>query len=261
LKNNDTIINNIKCLIATEVQTALERLRQDFDHKNKEIVSQQEVFNNELQRTNLKIKELEKENATIKSQLRDIQTSLTNKQNVNSRGEESQKKFIIYGLDEFYGESESDIIQRIDCMFRDILNININGFIETVKRIGKKGNRRPLIIELISKRMKTYVLDNAFCFKNSGYAVSEVLDTETLKKRKILREHLYKARRDGKHAVLRNNRLFVNGAEFIPKLDNDSHLSQRNTVTDTQANSNQDIAEIETVEADKNNVRSDLFRV
>jgi Fe2+ transport system protein B len=72
LKNNDTIINNIKCLIATEVQTALERLRQDFDHKKEEIVSQQEVFNNELQRTNLKIKELEKENATIKSQLRDI---------------------------------------------------------------------------------------------------------------------------------------------------------------------------------------------
>lgn len=101
-------------------------------------------------------------------------------------------------------------------MFRELMNININGFIESVKRMGRNGNRRPLMIELISKRMKKYVLENASCFRNTGYAIADILDSVALQNRKKIQEGLRIARKEGKHAVIRNNKLYINGKECVP---------------------------------------------
>lgn len=67
--------------------------------------------------------------------------------------ETNEKKVVLYGLDEYWDESEHQIIGRINHAFHELLSIDINGYIESVSRIGKKGYRRPIIIELISKRM------------------------------------------------------------------------------------------------------------
>jgi hypothetical protein len=98
-------------------------------------------------------------------------------------------------------------------MFYNILNVNINGYIEQATRIGKRGYRRPLRIDLLSRRMTNHVLQNAYYFKNTGYAVSPLLDTKSLEERKSLRENMIRARREGKHATIRNNKLFINGKE------------------------------------------------
>lgn len=241
-ENNDTIINTLKSLIQLEINSAIDKLKQDFIQKNDKILTQQKLFSNQLEETNMKIKLLERENQRLTTELRELQTSLNNAKELTNNGRYNQSNhFILYGLNEYHGEKEADLYPRISNMFSDILNIDINGFIETVKRIGKKGHRRPVIIELLSKRMKKYVMENAYCFKDTGYAVCEVLDSDALQKRSRLRKKMLEARKEGHHAVIRKNLLYINGqVKYIP----DSH---------TQDNCN-DTASPETTKQRENNI-------
>lgn len=225
LKNNNaTIISDLKKLIHSEINLAINQLKVEFTQKNFVISSQQEILAQKLRDTNEKIDLLQKENHLVTSQLKDLQSRLDRTTKANSN--ENQRSFVLYGLDEYYGENESDLYVRLSNMFYNILNVDINGFIETVKRVGKRGNRRPLIVEVISKRMKNYVIKNAHCFKNTGYAVSEVLDDDALRNRQQLRINLRNARKSGNHAVIRGDRLFINGKEHCPTPHTKEHPAQ-----------------------------------
>lgn len=59
--------------------------------------------------------------------------------------------------------------------------------------------------------MAKYIKDNNHYFKESGLSVSEFLDENSLKKRQQLRDEMIKARKKGLHAVIRNNKLYVEG--------------------------------------------------
>jgi hypothetical protein len=212
--NNNTIFNNIKHLIQSEINTALEKLKNEFIEKNNTVTLQQQALKTQLEATNLLIKDLQNENEMIKRELSYLKSQYSTIQVTNTDVSRTERQFILYGLDEQYGETETDLYPRIDRMFNDLQNISINGFIESARRVGKgKGGRRPVILELISKRMRNFVLQNAYCFHNTGYAVSEVLDQSQLGNRKHLRECLINARKQGKHAVIRYNKLFINGKE------------------------------------------------
>jgi hypothetical protein len=222
--NNIKIVNDMKSIIQAEVSTAINQLKHEFTQKNLTILGQQELLAQQLQDTTQKINILQEENQAVKAQLHELQTHLNQTMNVNCN--DNYKKFVLYGLDEHYGENESDICFRLNNMFQELLNVNINGFIESVERLGKRGNRRPLVVELISKRMNRYIINNANCFRNTGYAISEVLDRQALRNRQNLRNCLRSARDNGKHAVIRNNRLFINGKEFVPTQEQEQPQEQ-----------------------------------
>lgn len=112
-------------------------------------------------------------------------------------------------------ENENELYMRIANVFRGILNVNIEGYIESLHRLGKRGNRRPIVIELISKRMSQYILDNCRSFQGTGLAISRYLDTEGINKRRELIVLLQEARKQGKNAVIRNNTLLINGKEHL----------------------------------------------
>ncbi|CAB3246509.1 unnamed protein product [Arctia plantaginis] len=81
------------------------------------------------------------------------------------------------------------------------MNVDLTGYIEEVYRIGRKSsNNRPLVIELLSKRMVKYILSNGRYLQGTRVAVSDFLDENARKKRQILREEIIKARRKGLHA-------------------------------------------------------------
>ncbi|XP_061725465.1 uncharacterized protein LOC133531335 [Cydia pomonella] len=222
LKNNNTfILTDFKKMLHTEITAAIEGLKTEFTNKHTQLTSQQESMMQQINEANSKIDSLQRENQQIKTQLAQVQMRSNPVENPEII--KNQKKFIVYGLDEYYGEKESDLYPRLNNMFCDILNVNINSYIESAQRIGKKGNRRPLLIELISKRMKAYILENSRAFRNTGYAVSDVLDNEALIIRRDLRDQLRRARESGKHAVIRNNRLFINGIECQPTQGIKSH--------------------------------------
>ncbi|KAJ2940685.1 hypothetical protein O0L34_g14794 [Tuta absoluta] len=157
---------------------------------------------------------LEKEKLLLERQITELQNSKEFIQPAMELDHERTKKFIIYGLEEHNKETEKDLHDRMIRVIGEIMNVNIIGYIENIARIGRKGYRRPIMVELISKRMTRYILENSSCFKNTGLAVSEYLDPQSLKERKKLRDILNEHRKMGRFAVIRNNKLYVDGREY-----------------------------------------------
>lgn len=92
-------------------------------------------------------------------------------------------------------------------------------YVDEISYIGRKGNRRPIKIELTSKRLRKYILENYQYFKNAGFGVSEYLSDKLLQERKELKAALQNARRNGHHAVIKNNKLLINGKESFVGLE------------------------------------------
>lgn len=98
---------------------------------------------------------------------------------------DNSKLLVLYGLNEYPHESEYELHDRIIRIFHEIINVNLTGYIEDLQRIGRRGWRRPIVIELLSKRMAKYLQNNVNCFKNSGLWLSEYLDEKGLNTRKL----------------------------------------------------------------------------
>lgn len=101
---------------------------------------------------------------------------------------DSSKIIVLYGLNEYKNETEFELYDRVLSVFHDIVQVNISGYIEDMNRIGQKGYRRPLKIELLSKRMTKYLLAHSYMFKKTGLWISEYLDNKGLQQRKEKRQ-------------------------------------------------------------------------
>jgi uncharacterized small protein (DUF1192 family) len=148
---------------------------------------------------------------------------------------EGARRLVLYGLNEYDHESESTLIDRIVRVFYDIYNIDLSLQIEEVRRMGRRGPRRPVVMELLSKRTTKYIIENAIYFRNTGLFVSQFLDPESLRSRKILRQKMQEARRSGQRVTLRNNKLYINGREVtVPSLSNDVQRESQSISLNTQ---------------------------
>jgi hypothetical protein len=208
------MLAEMKATIQREINTTIHQIKQDITQEISTLSSQHEIQKSELQKTKVKIEQLEKETHQLKTELHQLKYQLGTETNT-VKNIEQNKTIILHGLNEYESESESDLCSRVDNMFADLMNININGFIEQATRIGKRGYRRPLRIDLLSRRMTNYILQNAHLFKNTGYAISPFLDKKALEERMLLRENMRKARQAGKYAIIKNNKLFINGVEYV----------------------------------------------
>jgi hypothetical protein len=99
------------------------------------------------------------------------------------------KCLVLYGLNEYQQESEFELHDRVIIILYDITGIDLTGYIEDLSRIGKRGYRRPLKIELLSKRLTKYVLQSVKLFRNTGLWLSTYLDEAGLHQRKREREN------------------------------------------------------------------------
>ncbi|KAJ2937189.1 hypothetical protein O0L34_g19063 [Tuta absoluta] len=158
----------------------------------------------------------ETENQKLRKEIEEIKA-----QKPQKLSEDHSKKIMIYGLNEYYGETEEELHDRVIAAFREILNVNLIGYIESTTRIGRKGNRRPLAVEILSKCMTKYLIENKEFFKNTGLAIAEYLDDLSITKRKKLLEILKMERNNGNHAIIRDNVLYINGKKYVPKPENE----------------------------------------
>lgn len=226
--------------ISNEIEVKMEKMFSEFCKKKIDnLTIEQETIQKKISELTQKIKNIETELSYAKDKnslhkinhcdpnlnLKDEMYMLQEKINT----EINNKKIVLYGLDEHWNESHLQIIDRINYAFYDILSIDINGYIETVSRIGKKGYRRPIVIELISKRMADYIIQNATYFKNTGLYVSKILSKAELEQKLTLKLKLQEARRNGHHATIRHNQLYVDGKIFREVPVNKSILSCKDT--------------------------------
>lgn len=86
----------------------------------------------------------------------------------------------------------------------------MTGYIEETSRIGRNGSQRPIKIKLSIERKTKQLLENAL--REIGLALIEYLSKTGLQERKILKT-LQNARKNGKHPLIRNNQLIIDGQE------------------------------------------------
>ncbi|KAI5632413.1 PHD-finger domain-containing protein [Phthorimaea operculella] len=181
----DEKLQNINYTITHKLCKSIDKLELDFADLRKKLLEQQQLFRSQIDQIDLKIKTLEAENIRAKIELAELQKKLeikpyTQHQTSPVVGHE-MKKIVLYGLDEYEWESEYELHDRVVGIFSSILPVNLTGYIEEMTRLGKRGHRRPLVIELLSKNMTKYLLDNQHYFRNTGFNISEFLNEEATK--------------------------------------------------------------------------------
>ncbi|KAH9634943.1 hypothetical protein HF086_004343 [Spodoptera exigua] len=246
---------DIKNAIQIELNNATIKLQNQVDQITTNLTNEQEIIKKQI--------------TTIDQNIENIEKQLYQLKNSN--------KIVLYGLTESHRETEYELIDRVSRVFHEVMNININPYIEEVKRIGKRGDRRPLAIELMNKRMSKYITENARDFHNTGLGVGPFMDPQTLQQRNELREALRKARRSGKHAIIKNNKLYINRKEYItdpapllntthePPIDNKNYDTTTNPTIhyETMTNNTQEVTPAPaapSVSMQRNTPRNRTFR-
>jgi hypothetical protein len=209
-----SIIENIKQALIMEFNKKIDSLKDDMFRSTSTLSKEQARVQLKLNDTNENIKKLELENLRLCKELEALSKQIEDKQHTTVNFENYKKTIVLYGLDEYPGENWDVLLDRVTDVFYGILGINVNGFIEDLKRIGKRGYRRPIQVELISRRMKNYILNNKHIFMNTGLAVSEFMNTKELEKRQTLRNTLKCARKNDLHPIVKHDKVYVNGHEY-----------------------------------------------
>ena len=217
-QNNHTILTQIKDTIQAEINKAMINLREGIKQETNLLFSQNKEIKTDLEKMKTEIEMLKHENKQLKTELNKIKNESQNKNNENQnylQPESHSKKIILYGLSEYHDETEHDLHYRVLDIFRSLLNVDLTGYIEETRRIGRKffNKTRPLEIELISKKMTKYIIENKYYIQDENLSISEFLDKNTLQLRKMMREKMFSARKEGLHAVIRNNKLYIEGQQ------------------------------------------------
>jgi polyhydroxyalkanoate synthesis regulator phasin len=226
---NVKLKEEIKKLMQHEIQNSLKHFKVDIDRNINTLASDQNVLQTKIEALTSKINCLEAKYSMIKNetQIPLSQDNNTSPVPIKCEGE-TDKKIVLYGVNESRWENHNELEHRIINIFSDLLNINLQGYIEENLRIGKRGYRRPIMIELISKRMTKYILENSGYLKDSGLAIAPYLDAKQTEHRRNLRRILAEERKKGNRASIRDNRLIVNGKEYNqPQLPLDTQLEHR----------------------------------
>lgn len=235
-ENNSSIITEIQNTIQKEINLAILKLREDVKKETDSLLKQNQQRKSEIETLNTKIEDLKKETELLQSEIK----ILSNKTyTTKTTTENNMKKIVLYGLPEIYKESENELDSRILNVFRDILQVDLLGYIEDTHRIGKyKNNTRPLVIELISKRMTKYLVQHNRYFRGTGLHVSEFLDEEALKERHIMRGKMLTARKEGHYAIIKNNQLYIEGEQINCNINSEIHTNNNNISEDPMFHDN-----------------------
>lgn len=220
-ENNKQIIADLQNTIQTEINKAIQKLKEEIQQQTNGLYKQNDLIKSDLKKVNTEIEQLKKENLKLKNEIQELETKFKTPGIIHYE-QDNSKKIVIYGFDEYHNEPENDLNFRIVQMFHELYNIDLTGYIEDTKRIGKYVNRnnnsRPLILELLSKKMVKYIIRNSHNCHGTRISISEYLDKTAQRERKAMREKMLMARKNGQHAVIHNNQLYIEGK--IQKIQN-----------------------------------------
>lgn len=237
-----SLLSELKSTIVSVTTREITKLKTEISETINTLQLEQKSLKEDLEKVNKMITELNLENNKLKAEMNYIQTKLCDDNMINQRdieyAENNYKKIVLYGLIENKYENECDVYDRVVNIFQDIYNINLTGYIEDMKRLGKQIGRRPLVIELLTKNLTKNILQNRHYFKRSGLAVSELLGPESLQTRKKLIEILIDFRKKGHRANIINNKLFIDGKEYKPQEYTSNSNNNSTTLPQSKIQSN-----------------------
>lgn len=214
------ITQNVSSTLSQQINNAIIGIQGQISGNNETLKSKQNEINVQILSMDAKIQNLEKENRTLTTDIEKLRIKLDKE----TKSEDpinilSTKKIVLYGLQEYEDEDENQLIYRLSDIFYDIMRVNIEPYVEKVVRLGKRGYKRPIEIEFLSRRFTNNILDNKDYFYNTGLFIGEFKSAEEMKSFRELNQILWEYRKKGQHAFIRKNKLYVNGQEYIKPQD------------------------------------------
>lgn len=247
-ENTKLIISELKKTIQFEIQKTIEQFKEEIYKKTDTLTKQQDIFKEDIQNINTELTRMQAENERLANEIKDLSSKISPSTHGMPHEIEcidvKSKKIVLYGFHELYNETEYDLHSRLIELFRELMHVDLTGYIENMYRIGKKTHSiRPLVVELLSKRMANYITNNSQCFQGTRFAISTFLNDKERKERQFLREEMIKARKKGMHAIIRNNQLIVDGKRVNMKNNGHENLQKNNTAYEPRENQpvNQDV--------------------
>lgn len=190
--NKQSLLAELKTVILSELRNNISGLDKEIKENSRKISDVQKNTERRIEILTSEIDHLKTENRNLQRRLKEFESNTSSFRDTSSDETthsspykcDHSKKIVIYGMVEYQRETEYELQDRILYAFQDILNVNLTGYLEDIQRLGRTGNRRPIMIEILSKNMTKYLLNNKYLFKNTGLMISEYLDRKSLQTKK-----------------------------------------------------------------------------
>lgn len=155
------------------------------------------------------IKQMKEENMRLKERMREQEDKIEKLER-----EIRSKNIVIKGIMDEEKESEEKMREKVNIVMGKIgIDIRENEDIDEMRRIGryKINETRPIKVSLIKKDTKTKILRNAKHLKGTDIWIDEDYPKQIQEERKALLPQLKEARAKGHRAVMKYNRLIIDG--------------------------------------------------
>lgn len=209
LESIQQLLNNLRLNLKNDIKEEINDLKTTFEIKFELIDKNYAEVSNKLEEQTRKLDYLDKE---IK-----------------------KRNLIIYGLID-NEVSHQNLEEKIMHLFNEILNVATKcEELDFIRRIGKREvPNRPILVGLTTLRKKILLLKQTTKLSKTGISIAEDFTKETLEKRKMLLPVMLNLRKDNNHAILRQDKIILNGK---PLENPESYLksSKKRTLSDDDA--------------------------
>lgn len=165
----------------------------------------EDIKNTIIHNINEKFKNLETKNEQLEQKIETQKLKIDNFEKFIRR-----KNLLIFGVEE-HEKSYHELEEKVLNIISKKLNIKCeHNNIESVRRLGKKSNKiRPIVITLATMGLKIQIQKNKKMLDTTPYYIKEDYPLEVLNKRKELQIEVEEARKQGKKAIIKYDKLVI----------------------------------------------------
>lgn len=129
--------------------------------------------------------------------------------------QQRRNNIVIFGVDEVRNERSIETLNIVtDILYNKLWVENIDWWIDSTIRIGKRSGRRPIVVRFTSFNKKMEVLSKCRHLAGTGIRIENDYSPEIRKTRSELRKYLIDAKKKGHKAFIKHDKIIVNGREF-----------------------------------------------
>lgn len=181
-------------------------------------------MNNKLDVLTTEIRQIKDENKRLKKKVEEQESRIGRLERAVR-----SKNIVIKGIEEEENENENSIEEKVNRIIHKIgINVETERDIDEIRRIGRKetGKKRPTLVKLMRESTKSEILRNARRLKGTTIWIDEDFPKNVQEKRMTLIPRLKEARDRGHRAVLKYDKLIVDG-EIVVDSDGEDEGGER----------------------------------